>query len=723
MQRLYRSLFSVSLAAVVVVSLGSCSAARNQMAHDRSGDFEREDYRKMLAPRALPQEAEAPIPELESLVALPDDLKANMPIISISVNQTVPLRDVLFELADQADIDLELDPQIRGSIIFTARQRPFDEVIARICDMAGLNWYFDHDVLRVEIDRPFVKTYKVDYLNIVRKLKSGISTDISVVTGEGADVGSKASVETEVEADFWSDIEKNIEQILASTDTYTSLATLADPQAQPRAAAMPPVPANGAAVAPMPITPGAAPNSGTAGAPTQPHQAPAAPAAIAPVKSGDANGSKLNTIVPAAGDEVQMAQLADTAVAGQIAGAMTATTTGQTAQAVSTASGINAAANGVTAQASTIPQGAITTTPSGGGAGAQAAISGPPQLNIQIPTTPTDPVVPNPPATFSISKQSGLITIFGSNRQQKQVAKYLDRIRRNMTAQVLIEAKILQVDLTDEYAAGINWNELDGVNITGLLNVTPSFDRPALVPNASGNAFSGVFQPGRDLNVAVDALSRFGTIRALASPRLTVLNSQAAVLNMAQNNVFFDLKADINTDSDTNVSTISVDSEAKSVPEGVMLNVLPMINLETGEISMAIRPTITRIEGTVSDPAIALTLATADVPDLAALLDEVDNPIPELAVQEVDSIIKMQSGQVMVLGGLMQDRASTEEVGVPVLSDIPLMGNLFKNHTDKIEKSELVIFLKATIVPGSSVSDMDRELYNGFGKDRRPFKM
>lgn len=711
MQRLGRFLFSVSLAAVVAVSLGSCSAARNQVALDRSGDFEREDYRKMLAPRALPQEAQAPIPELESLVAMPEELKANMPIISISVNQTVPLRDVMFELADQAGIDIELDPQIRGSIIFTARQRPFDEVIARICDMAGLNWYFDHDVLRVEIDRPYIKTYKVDYLNLVRKLKSGISTDISVVTGEGADVGSKASVETTVESDFWTDIESNIEQILASTDTYVSLATLADPQAQPRAAAIP---------QPMPATPGApvpqasgVPPAASVGvpAPIQQSPPPSNQQGIPP-RSGDAGSNKMNAITPAAGDEVQMAQLADTAMAGQVAGQMGAATMGTDAQAVNNANNFSGA-NG------NIPQGSINAAANP----AASFVAGPPTLNIQIPTTPSDPPVPNPPATFSLSKQSGLITIFANDRQQKQVAKYLERVRRNMTSQVLIEAKILQVVLTDEYAAGINWNEIDGVNITGLVNLTGSFDRPALVPNASGSTFGGVLQAGRDLNVAVDALSRFGTIRALASPRVTVLNSQAAVLNMARNNVFFDLKAEVNTDSDTNISTVSVDSKAKSVPEGVMLNVLPMINLESGEISMSVRPTITRIEGTVSDPAIALTLATANVPDLAGLLAEVDNPIPELAVQEIDSLIKMQSGQVMVLGGLMQDRSTVEEVGVPLLGDIPMLGNLFKNHADKIEKSELVIFIKATIIPGSSVENMDRELYNGFSKDRRPFKM
>lgn len=696
---------------------------RNQVAHDRSGDFEREDYRKMLAPRALPQEAQAPIPELESLVAMPDELKMNMPIVSISVNQTVPLRDVLFELADQADIDLELDPQIRGSLIFTARQRPFDEVISRICDMAGLHWYFDHDVLRVEMDRPFVHTYKVDYLNIIRKLKSGISTDISVVSGEGADVGSKAAVETEVESDFWKDIEKNIEQILASTDAYVSLATLADPQAQPRAAVLPPAPVPGAAVPPAPsaaaatppaVPAAAVPASATPAVPASAGVPAAAPAATpppattgdVPVKTGDASGVLYNRLMPAAGEDADASATPPPPPGSPVPAAAPTP--------------VSAAAPVAASAAAPVP---LTSVPPGSVAMAAAAASLPPELNIQVPSAPTDPAVPNPAATFSINKQSGLITVFGTHRQQKVIGAYLAEIRRNMTTQVLIEAKILQVDLSDEYASGINWNELSGVNITGMFNLTSSFDRPALVPSATGNAFAALLQTGNDLTIAVDALNRFGTTRALASPRVTVLNHQAAVLNMAQNTVFFDLKADVETDSDTNISTVSVDSEAKSVPEGVMLNVLPTVNLETGEISMSVRPTITRIDGTVNDPAIPLTLAVANVPNLAALLDEVSNAIPQVSVQEVDSIIKMQSGQVMVLGGLMQDRTETEEVGIPVVSDIPVLGNLFKSHTDKIEKSELVIFIRASVVPGSSVENLDRELYQGFSKDRRPFRM
>ena len=622
MRRFGRTFFSVTLATVLAVALGSCALSRNQLATDRSGDLERDDFRRMLAARPLPEEAKAPIPELESVVAMPDTLKNKMPIVSVSVNQTVPLRDVMFELAQQAKIDIELDPQIRGSVIFTARQRPFDEVIGRICAMAGLRWYFDRDVLRVELDRPYLRTYKMDYLNVSRAIESKINTNISVVSGEGADVGSSAKVETKVETDFWGSIEQNIEQILASTDTRVALATLADPEAQPR----------------MGLTPAVDPATAAAGQEG---------GAIPPVAPG--------------GEPVQM-----------------------------------------TTNANGIP-------------------SGPPVLSVQFPTAPTDPPIPNPPSTFSVNKDNGLINVFATEQQQKEIGRYLSEVHRNATAQVLIEAKVLEVALSDEYNTGINWNEAGEIDLTGLVSLSGSFERPAFNPSLSGGAFTAKLQPGRDLEMAVSALSRFGTVRALSSPRVTVLNHQTAVLNMAQNNVFFEVDVTVETDDDTGDRTVSVDSNAKSVPEGVMLNVVPTVNLDTNEISMVVRPTVTRIINTVEDPGVAIALATADVPDLDELLENVTNEVPEVSIQEVDSLVKMQSGDVMVLGGLMQDRTATEEVGIPVLSDVPVLGNVFKNHKDKITKSELVIFLKARIIPGSGVEVLDTELINKFGRDRRPW--
>ena len=217
----------------------------------------------------------------------------------------------------------------------------------------------------------------------------------------------------------------------------------------------------------------------------------------------------------------------------------------------------------------------------------------------------------------------------------------------------------------------------------------------------------------------------FGTVRALSSPRLTVLNHQPAVLNVVENRVFFEFDVEIErAENAGDDDTIEVDTEIRSVPEGLVISVLPSIDVETGMITMALRPTISTVVDTVEDPTpqLAVLVSGLDAAS-AALLDDLSNAVPELAVQEIDSLVKMQSGQVIVMGGLMRDRNEVDETGVPLLSDVPVVGNLFKNKADRINKTELVIFLKATLIPGSNLHDTDRQLYNKFSQDTRPFRM
>ena len=578
----------------VLLFLSGCEMSKNYSRYDRSADKEQQDYRRALSPRPLPKaDAEPFIPELESYIANEEDKGPQYPLVSVSVNQTVSLRDLLFELADQAEIDLEMDPQIRGSLIFTVRDRPFDEVIDRIAKMSGLRYRMDDNLLRVELDRPFVHTYKINYLNFVRKVESDIELDVSVISETEAEVGSSSKIETKLESDFWDDLETNVEQILTSSENHITLATLDDPQAQPRAVAAP---------------------------------------------------ETVEVLDP-----------------------------------------------------SELP---------------------PPILQVTAPPAQSTPQLANAPSTYSVNRQAGLVTIFTTERQHKLVSEYLDDLRRISTAQILIEAKILEVSLSDEFATGIDWGD---TGFTGLIS-TASFPRPGLT-NAPADAFTATLKIGGDTNIVVDALNQFGTVRALSSPRLTVLNNQSAILNVVRNSVFFEFDVTVEVDDDTGDETREVSTEIRSVPEGVMLNVVPSVNFETGEITLMLRPTVTNIANRIPDPSIDIQFAGSDPATIAALGD-VSNLIPELAVQELDSVVKMQSGEVVLMGGLMQDQNQVTETGVPVLGNMPVVGKLFSSQKDNITKSELVIFLKATLVPGSEgIHDVDKELYKNFGQDRRPFRM
>lgn len=596
--------------------LGGCDLTRNYLKADRSTNMEFQDYRDALAPRINEESEESKaakmaqnnIPDLMPYVAAPSKNLKPMPLVSISVNQTVPLRDALYQLAEQAGYDLELDPNITGSVIFTARERPLDSVIQRISEIAGLRYSFDDDVLRVELDKPYHKTYKIDYLSYIRKSESGISNDISVVSGGTASTGSKFAASSSSEADFWGELSTNLQQILGVTTTAASLMTASDPT----------------------IT-AAASN----------------PAPVAPATTTDANG---NPVV-----QVQA------------------------------------------------PQAVLNVT--------------------SLPTTQTDPNSGmsageggGAEPSFAINKQAGIVSIYANDRQHAQIRDYLTELRSSVTSQVLIEAKILEVSLTDEFATGINWNLLEGmigewslgfdVTAAGGL-IRPDFSEAT---NPVSNFVMGY--AGNDVEAVIQAISRFGTVRALSSPRLTVLNNQSAVLNVADNRVYFELDIDVTT-QDNNTQT-TIDSEIKSVPEGVLINVIPSIDTETKTISMAVRPTVTRIVDQVADPAVAFTVANNN------LATNIQSLIPVVNIQEMDSVVRAHSGQPLIMGGLMEDRTQSTQQGVPVLSEIPLFGSAFRNQVDNIQKTELVIFLKATIIDGSGISPIDRDLYRQFSGDRRP---
>lgn len=614
--------FALCLTGVALCApLAGCDLSKNTLKVDRSSDMEVQDYRDAMAQR-LPDIKEnnvddAGIPALKPYMAKPTDTLKPMPLVSVSVNQNVPLKDVLYEIAEQADYDLELDPRITGSIIFSARNRPFDQVIDRISESAGLRYKFEDDSLRVELDTPYHEVYKINYLNYVRNNTSSISNDVAVVSGEGADTGSKFKAEAKSEANFWGELEANMTQILGVNRDAGTLRTARTPQVT--------------AVA-------------------------ASPAPVEPVLL-QANGELATTNpdgTPVAAPQVQVAA----------------------------------------------PQATLNVQPLD-------------EEETNTNRSGEDPFRPR----YSVNKQAGIVSIFATERLHKQIATYLDEVRRSVTSQVLIEAKVLEVSLNDEFSAGIDWSAVNlfgdrlgfGVDTVGNA-LSPSFETPSDPALSMFAAYTS-----GDFNAAIQAMQRFGTVRALASPRLTVLNNQSAVLNVAKNQVYFEL--DVTTNQNQNQTSVDIDSNIRNVPEGVLINVQPAIDLDSQTVSMAVRPTVTRITDYVNDPGVAFAVANAAIPQA------ITSPVPVVNVQEFDSVIRMSNGQPIVMGGLIQDRTTSTQNAVPVLGELPIIGGAFRNQGDKIEKTELVVMMKATIIDGSTgtIHATDKDLYRTFSQDRRPF--
>lgn len=613
----------LTLALLGAPLLTGCDLAHNYLKPDRSANMEMQDYRDALAERTPETDTSeqasdtASIPGLQPYISGPSANLEPMPLVSITVNQSVPLRDVLYELAQQADYDLELDPRITGSVIFTAREKPLDVVVDRIADMAGLRYEFGDNSLRVELDTPYNKLYKVDYLSYIRTNSGSVRNNIAVVSGDGADTGSSFEATTSSEANFWGELETGLTQILGTQSA--DLRTSRDPRVSV--------------------------------AETNP-----APSVEPVVPDGDGNV------------EVQPPE--------------------------------------AVLNVESIPEDTSEDMSSGGEESAE------------------------PAAGFSLNRQAGVINVYANARQHKEVKEYFDLLRRATTAQVLIEAKVLEVALNDQYNAGIDWRVLNlGAGDIALNFLSEGFGAldtinagnggtvaPSLGTDIIGTDSSFVVgYAGTDIQALVKAIQGFGTVHALASPRLTVLNNQSAVLNVANNRVFFEIDLDVTTEE--GVTTTEISSEIRNVPEGVLVNVQPSIDLESKTISLAVRPTITRVVREIPDPAIGYIAAANDI--------DVESLIPELNVQEIDSVIQVRSGQPIVMGGLLQDRTEGTQASVPVLGEIPMVGALFRQTANSVNKTELVIFLKATILeaPNDSVDDTDKDLYRMFSGDRRPLKL
>ncbi len=462
--------------------------------------------------------SEVPVPKMSKLiVSPPPPVIGGDKIISFSVTDQVPLKDVLIEFGRMVQIDVDLDPGISGSIILNAKNRPLKEVIDRIATLGRLRYSYKNGVLHFENDTPYSKNYFVDYL-------SG--------------------------GTLWTDVETNIPAVLAAEGSGLS----SDP-------------------------------------------------------SSDSSPGSIDT-------------------------------------------------------------------------GA---------------------------ASFTSNKSAGIITVVGTDKQHRAIAKYLEDVQKYSSAQVLIEAKVIEVSLTKEYSAGVQWGSGDG----GAFSLTNGY--------ASGGALDVVFKTigTTDLSLSISALEKFGVTKTISSPRIHAINNQKATLNFTDKLVYFQVQQTQSNTSTTGggtalvASTISSTKLEESV--GVTLEIVPSINLKTSEITMGIKPTLSVLSEYITDPASPTALT-----DAAG--KRVVNKVPVIQSRTLDTSVKIQSGNILVIGGLMKDESSSTDSGVPFVERIPVLGWLFKSMSRGSGVTETVIFIKATIInSGAPTKKIDRDIQKNFDPSKRAY--
>lgn len=481
-----------------------------------------------------------PAPVIEAPILPEPELRPSLETYTVVVNQ-VAVRELLFSMARDAKLNLDIDNNIKGKVTMNAIDQTLPQILERLTRQVAINYTLEDGTIHVRVDKPYLHLYNVNYLNMSRLSKGSVqvSTEISSTgVGEGAGGGNNSSSEVENISDneFWKTLIINFAGIIGEDKKIE--------------------------------------------------------------KAGDSQ----NIIV---------------------------------------------------------------------------------------------------------NRETGVIGVRATFRQHRQVQTFLDRVVASAQRQVMIEATIAEVKLSDHYQAGIDWSM---IRMDGLGNITDSISQNLLGGNLGSSPVfqittSGTSSSGDNLSGTLKALETFGDVKVLSSPKVMALNNQTAMLKVVDNEVYFSIEVTPEVrDGAVVTSPAIISTQINTVPVGFVMSVLPFIDAND-VVTLNIRPTISRIVDTVEDPN----------PELAKA--GVVSEIPVIQVREIESVLKVNSGDTAVIGGLMQDQINKQQSGIPILSSIPLLGSLFSYQDDEYVKSELVIFIRPVVVHDASLTGDLKEYQKYLMKD------
>jgi MSHA biogenesis protein MshL len=306
-----------------------------------------------------------------------------------------------------------------------------------------------------------------------------------------------------------------------------------------------------------------------------------------------------------------------------------------------------------------------------------------------------------------VNPQSGVVVVRALPNELREVEAYLQATQLIVQRQVILEAKFIEVRLSDEYQSGINWTALvDSGNtsaratnigggtvlvneggVSGVAGSIVDFETLGEIGDTTALAFGGVFSLALDFGdfgAFIELLETQGNVQVLSSPRVSTMNNQKAIIKVGQDEYFV---TDISSNNITSTTTTTINPDIELTPffSGIALDVTPQISQE-GDVTLHVHPSISE----VVDQQKTVTVGN--------ITQQI--PLALSTVRESDSIVRARSGQVIVIGGLMQQIINDNVAAPPVLGDLPVIGGLFTHKKQESIKSELVILLKPIVVRG-----------------------
>lgn len=545
-------------------------------------------------PQEAPKAANIPALATTANYVPPPKPAPKQQTFSVVVNE-VPAKELLFALARDTKVNVDIHPGIQGLVSLNAINETLPAILERVSKQVNIRYKLEGNTLIVTPDTPYLQTYRVDYVNLDRSTDAsiGVSTQVAttgsaIASGGSASAQSGASgnnssmvVKTQSKNNFWEILSANIRNILSAT----------------KAANL----------------------------------------------SAEDKSNRLEAIRAAREDRLQQAEAV--ARAGSAAPTLFSTAFGS--------------------------------------------------QNNGNPGDIKDEAIINPVA--------GTVTVFASERQHTIIQQYLSGVQNAAQRQVLIEATIVEIGLNEQYKAGVDWKLIS--NATGFSFETKSGAANNLANSLASYLTIGYANIASNFSATLNLLESFGRTKVLSSPKIMAINNQTAILKVVNNVVYFTVDVQQGTTSTTGtvLTQPTYTSTPHTVPVGVVMSVTPQIN-QNGVVLLTVRPTISRITGFKNDPNPAF--GTGSTRTL--------NPVPEIQVREMESVLQINSGQTIILGGLMQDDIARNRDGIPELSRLEGIGGLFGQREEKTSQTELVIFLRPTVISNPTLESDELKAYQRY---------
>ena len=301
-----------------------------------------------------------------------------------------------------------------------------------------------------------------------------------------------------------------------------------------------------------------------------------------------------------------------------------------------------------------------------------------------------------PEQSVTINRLSGTIYVTATKKNLQKVEEYLKTVRKAIGRQVLIEAKVIEVQLTDDFQFGIDWTMVDryitstdtGSRTTSSFTASTSKFTSAVTSAGPIFAITGAPSFGgakADLSFVLNALQQQGDVRTLSNPKLNIMNGQTAMLSVGRNQAYIS-KVESTISASGGAQTITYTVTTNSILSGTMIGILPYIS-ENGEISLTITPIVSNL--------VKLTPQTIGSTSTTAV---VDIQLPTVDLRELSTTVKVRNGDIIAIGGLISKDEKQVDNQVPFLGNLPFIGYLFKSRDKQEHKIELVVIIQPILV-------------------------